>query len=117
MSRLSCFMILAVMLVAKEGYAQCAASFQGLGDLPGGDSYSIALAVSADGTTVVGRSRSTASGTDPEAFRWTESTGMVGLGDFPGGVFKSGAGGVSHDGSVIVGQGHSATQSEAFRWT
>ena len=43
------------------------ASFQGLGDLPGGSFYSTAYGVSADGSVVVGLSGS-ASG--PEAFRW-----------------------------------------------
>ena len=46
----------------------------GLGDLPGGDFYSTAYGVSADGSVVVGRGRS-ASGV--EAFRWTEATGTI----------------------------------------
>ncbi len=62
-----------------------AASFQGLGDLPGGRFSSYASGVSADGSVVVGSSESTAMFT-VEAFRWTQSTGMVGLGDLPGGV-------------------------------
>ncbi len=91
-----------------------AASFQGLGDLPGGEVYSTATAVSADGTVVVGISKS-AQGS--EAFRWTAGTGMVGLGDFPGGKFASSANGISADGSIIVGCGLSANGTEAFRWT
>ncbi|MGE0536392.1 MAG: PEP-CTERM sorting domain-containing protein [Pirellulales bacterium] len=75
----------------------------GLGDLP-----SSAVAVSADGSVVVGSSS--------EAFRWTSGGGMVGLGDPPG--FNSGfAWGVSADGSVVVGTGTSSLGTEAFRWT
>ncbi|GCA77605.1 hypothetical protein MiTe_04461 [Microcystis aeruginosa NIES-2520] len=91
-----------------------AASFQGLGDLPGGVFGSAAYEVSADGSVVVGLSWS-ANG--QEAFRWTQATGMVGLGDLPGGVFESRAYGVSGDGSVVVGSGRSASGGEAFRWT
>ncbi len=92
------------------------ASFQGLGDLPGGNFGSYATGVSADGSVVVGASYS-ASGR--EAFRWTAAGGMVGLGDLPGGGFESAAWGVSGDGSVVVGYSNSATMnnSEAFRWT
>jgi probable HAF family extracellular repeat protein len=91
-----------------------AASFQGLGDLPGGVFGSAAYEVSADGSVVVGLSWS-ANG--QEAFRWTQQTGMVGLGDLPGGYFSSGASGVSADGSVVVGSSRSASGGEAFRWT
>ncbi|WP_287722282.1 hypothetical protein [Microcystis sp. M055S1] len=93
-----------------------AASFQGLGDLPGGSFSSDATGVSADGSVVVGQSTS-ASGN--EAFRWTQATGMVGLGDlaggisFPGGFFSSP--GVSADGSVVVGSSNS--DFDASRWT
>jgi probable HAF family extracellular repeat protein len=90
------------------------ASFQGLGDLPGGAFSSAAYAVSADGKVVVGGSVSS-NGT--EGFRWTKETGMVGLGDLPGGSFYSYAFGVSGDGSVVVRQSSSALGFEAFRWT
>ncbi|NCQ86346.1 MAG: PEP-CTERM sorting domain-containing protein [Microcystis aeruginosa W13-18] len=93
-----------------------AASFQGLGDLPGGRFSSYASGVSADGSVVVGSSESTAMFT-VEAFRWTQSTGMVGLGDLPGGGFGSGASGVSADGSVVVGSSMRGNGPEAFRWT
>jgi len=92
-----------------------AASFQGLGGLPGGSFSSDATGVSADGSVVVGQSTG-ASGN--EAFRWTQATGMVGLGYLPGGSFSSGASGVSADGSVVVGSSNSANNFlEAFRWT
>ncbi len=93
-----------------------AASFQGLGDLPGGSFLSRAKGVSADGSVVVGAGNDTGA-TGTEAFRWTQGTGMVGLGDLSGGSFVSSAGGVSADGSVVVGQSYSANGSEAFRWT
>jgi len=95
----------------------------GLGDLPGGDEFSIAAAVSADGSVVVGRSQSAYSspGEHFEAFRWTEATGMVGLGDLPGGDFNSWAAGVSADGTVVAGRGSiggpGANRLRAFRWT
>ena len=100
----------------------------GLGDLPGGSFGSRAWGVSADGSVVVGRSRSASGG---EAFRWTDlnGNGLVdpnekldyhpefGLGDLPGGGFESWAFGVSADGSVVVGHSFSASGYEAFRWT
>ncbi len=91
----------------------------GLGDLPGGDFYSEAYGVSADGSVIVGYSSSAASGPYPhmEAFYWTAAEGMVGLGDLPGGDFNSFATAVSADGSVIVGYSSSASGPEAFRWT
>ena len=49
-------------------------TFRRLGDLAGGDSFSEAQAISADGLTVVGVSES-ASGR--EAFRWMAGEGMV----------------------------------------
>jgi probable HAF family extracellular repeat protein len=88
---------------------------RGLGDLPGGDFYSAAYGVSADGTVVVGDSTAALGG---EAFRWTRAGGMVGLGDLPGGDFSSRAYGVSGDGTVVVGESTSASgNTAAFRWT
>lgn len=87
---------------------------QGLGDLPGGDFYSLANSVSATGSIVVGYSYS-ALGT--EAFRWTQTTGMQGLGDLPGGVFRSHAYGISDNGVVIVGFSETESGEIAFRWT
>ena len=76
-------------------------SFQGRGDLPGGDFESYAYDISADGSVVVGQSYSSSG---REAFRWTADGGMTGLGDLPGGTFSSDAYGVSADGSVAVTQ-------------
>ncbi|MCL5281834.1 MAG: hypothetical protein M1376_18205 [Planctomycetes bacterium] len=88
------------------------ATFQGLGDLPGGYFDSYAAGISADGSVVVGSSSSAAGS---EAFRWTQAGGMVGLGDLPGKVFSQ-AEGVSADGSVVVGYSSSAASQEAFIW-
>jgi len=86
----------------------------GLGFLPGGH-QSVAEATSADGSVIVGSSRSTLG---REAMRWTESEGMVGLGDLPGGSYHSGALNVSADGNVVVGHSNIGFEkTEAFRWT
>jgi probable HAF family extracellular repeat protein len=91
--------------------------FTPLGDLPGGETNSLAHAISADGTTVVGLSAS-ANGLS-EAFRWTAATGMVALGDLPGSAFDSRAFAVSGDGSVVAGYGFAAPAGlpQGFRWT
>ncbi|MFY7932377.1 MAG: hypothetical protein ACOVO7_07075, partial [Microcystis aeruginosa] len=53
-----------------------------------------------------------------EAFRWTQSTGMVGIGDISGGSFETWATGVSADGSVIVVNGGAlGNPDRIFRWT
>jgi probable HAF family extracellular repeat protein len=81
----------------------------GLGDLDGGDFYSVARGVSANGSVVVGDSTS-ASGT--EAFRWTSEDGMQSVASIltAAGVDLTGwtlsiAYGVSADGYTIVGSG------------
>lgn len=87
------------------------ASFQGLGDLPGGDFSSIALDVSADGRVVVGVSRVNAN--ENEAFRWQDGVMLpvTGLG------VERVAQAVSADGSVIVGRVQFANgESDGFRW-
>jgi probable HAF family extracellular repeat protein len=71
------------------------------------------LAVSADGSVVVG-----GMGDLPrEAFRWTSATGPVRLGFLKAAHDYSSAGAVSADGSVIAGLSSSPSQREAFRWT
>ena len=106
----TCLFGLAMISISSAGPV-----FQGIGDLPGGITATLARAVSADGLVVVGIS-SGLSGA--EAFRWTAGGGMVGLGDLPGGSFQSDASAVSADGSVIVGKSNSAQAPvvEAFRW-
>ncbi|NET14340.1 MAG: PEP-CTERM sorting domain-containing protein, partial [Okeania sp. SIO1H6] len=77
---------------------------QGLGSLPGGGSESIAEGISANGKFIVGGAQSANSGSDFEAFLWSEETGkMLGLGDLPGGTFFSQANAISTDGSIVVG--------------
>jgi probable HAF family extracellular repeat protein len=90
------------------------ASFQGLGDLPGGAFASVATSVSADGKVVAGYSAST---NGYEAFRWTAWTGLKGLGELPGGTFASFANAISPDGTTIVGNSQSAFGDQAFGWT
>lgn len=83
-----------------------------LGSLGTGLPQSSPAAISADGSIVVGKSRSTNSPTEAdEAFRWT-TNGMVGIGFLPEQT-DSAATGISADGNVIIGQ----SGSEAFRWT
>jgi probable HAF family extracellular repeat protein len=95
-------------------WAASVARFQPLGDLPGGETLSQALGISADGSTVVGMGTS-ANG--KEAFVWREETGMIGLGDLSGGAFESYANAVSVDGSVVFGTGRTGRGQEAFRWS
>src|SRR5262249_34746522 len=75
-----------------------------------------ALAVSADGNTVVGFCTNTVGNHIP--FRWTASTGMVALGDIPGGRGSAEALAVSGDGSAVVGGGLtlSGGAGQAFIW-
>jgi uncharacterized membrane protein len=96
---------------------------QGLGFLnPNtGLRFSIAMDISADGTTIVGSSRYGCWFDQIEGFRWTADEGMVGLGwipDPPGLPATSQAAGVSGDGSIVVGLSGSVFRpSVAFRWT
>jgi probable HAF family extracellular repeat protein len=115
----------AIWLAVRYGQANAAQPlFMGLGDLPGGTFSSYATAVSADGSVVVGLGSSTPGG---QAFRWTQTGGMIGLGDLPGGNFHSVANGVSDDGTVVVGSSNNFLECGgvgpcryrpgAFRWT
>ncbi len=99
---------LAMALLMGLAAPAWAASFQGLGYLPGGSFSSSASAVSSDGPVVVGDA-------GYQAFRWSSGGGMVGLGMLPG-DFHSRAHGVSSDGSVVVGNSSGGFE-KAFRWT
>ena len=77
--------------------------------LPPGASFSIAQAISADGTVVAVRANS-------HAYRWTDAGGMQDLGDLSGGSNSAYAYGISGDGHVIVGHSSSVSGIEAFRW-
>jgi probable HAF family extracellular repeat protein len=86
-----------------------------LGDLPGGEFYSVPLGVSADGSIVVGTSNTAAPSN--EAFRWTQSSGMIGLGVRSGFDF-SWANDVSN-GTIVVGFNgiyNTTAFDEAFLW-
>lgn len=92
----------------------------GLGDLPGGDFFSVANDVSDDGSIIVGFSHT---GLGNEAFVWDASTGMHRLQDLLTSVYGldlSGwsqlfnANGVSRDGTHIVGSGRHNGNTEAF---
>ena len=89
-----------------------------LGDLSGGNRFSVANAANEDGSVIIGASESS---NGMEAFKWTSSGGMTGLGDLAGGEFYSAAMDINNSGSVIVG--FSAVGSvnsqpiyEAFKW-
>lgn len=73
-----------------------------------------ANAISPDGQIIVG-SLATANGF--EAFRWTQSGGMLVLGDLPGGDVNATATALTPDGSIIVGTATTAVGREAFIWT
>lgn len=104
--------VAALLLVADIAWAS--PSFSGLGDLLGDTYQSSARSISADGSTVVGESRS-AAGT--EAFRWRRDDGMVGLGVPGGGDGSSYAYALSADGSRIVGSRHDdVSDSRAVAW-
>jgi uncharacterized membrane protein len=90
-----------------------AAGMTGLGDLPGGDFYSKATDISADGSVVVGYGTSDlVSYSGWEAFYWTADNGMQNLKDVLTncGLDLTGwrlqaASGVSADGLTIAGNG------------
>ena len=101
--------VLAALSAVLASTATADPSFQGLGDLPGGDFHSAAYAVTADGSTVVGRAYA---GSVQQPFRWTQQDGMVGLPATPGGSAQD----VSADGAVVVGYQVSGPWGQSVRW-
>ena len=93
-------------------------SMTAIGDLPGDPFYSVAEALSGDGTTIVGYGRESFFGT--RAIRWSQGSGIVNMGVLPG-YIASIAYAVSQDGSVIAGRCTDTTSTgqvfEAWRWT
>jgi len=90
----------------------------GLGDLPGNIVNGRALAVSGDGSIIVGTSASAIG--DHEAFIWDEAHGMRNLRellvndyglDLAGWILRA-ATGISDDGTVIVGWGRAPTGNQ-----
>ncbi|UCD29721.1 MAG: hypothetical protein JSV03_04350 [Planctomycetota bacterium] len=128
---ISTFVVLCVSdSLGSEAY------FKGLGNLSGDIvnpppfggtllGWSRVGAVSADGNVVVGTSSYESCGFRCcyQAFRWTETEGMVGLGFLPLHDRQSEAFSVSADGSVVVGYStnetflHSGSIKKAYRWT
>jgi uncharacterized membrane protein len=92
-----------------------AASFQGLGFLPGGNN-SEARAVSADGSAVVGSSNTA---TTQQGYCWTASGGMIPL-PRPEGLAMCWAGDISADGRTVSGWGGNSFGTsagwEGIRW-
>ncbi|MFM7440425.1 MAG: PEP-CTERM sorting domain-containing protein [Snowella sp.] len=92
-----------------------------LGNLGNNSLDTLASAVSADGSVIVGLSGN-ANGHE-EAFRWTQETGMMGLGFLTNDIDinangNSKANEVSADGSVVIGSSRGAYGGDkAFRWT
>ena len=109
--------ILSTTALASTAPAQRAATFFGLGDLPGGDFNSFAMRVSTNGHAATGFSLS--GGGFPgtfEAFRWTQDEGMIPLGKLDGGTESFGYG-VSANGRYVVGTGGSTQGGQAFLWS
>ena len=111
--------LVAMMVVcATAGLAE-AAKFIDLGLLPGPGPIvgSSARGLSPNGTIVVGSvfNGATLPTTNWQAFRWTNSGGLVGLGNLAAGIPGADTTGlsVSSDGSVVVG----VSAGGAFRWT
>lgn len=105
--------VLVSTLVIASSSASIAQSFTSLGDLPGSSAYSLASAVSADGSVVVGTS---ASSMGLECFTWTAATGIVGQGTIPGGTSWSYGHAVAGSSATFVfgGTAYVAAGSEAF---
>ncbi len=100
----------------REAYRWEAGVLRGLGYLLSGPQSSQAYDASSDGSVVVGYSGDSAYGIG-EAFRWTQTAGMVGLGVLRPGSTWSLAYGVSGDGTRIVGFSQSALfGNEPFLW-
>lgn len=110
--------VLFLPLVSPRSAHCQTATFQGVGDLPGGIFDSRAYDISPDGSVIVGRSVDS-TGTPFVAFMWTELSGIVQLGEGSLNVLRSTARAVSANGEVIVGQFYPENSSTlfAFRWT
>jgi uncharacterized membrane protein len=87
-----------IVFTAAASPALAQPSIRALGGLPGGDQTSVAIAVSADGSTVTGRSTV---GGQIRAFRWTLEDGMIPTGGFPA-QHRSVGQAVSADGSIVA---------------
>lgn len=109
------FLLTAAILltsISASSAANAALTITNLGTIPGGDN-TFPLALSADGTTVVGQG--TNSSGVARAFRWTAATGVQDIGAGAS-TLQSAASGVNADGSVVVGS-YGGSPDQAFRWT
>ena len=100
--RIALLSTFAVILGVSSAADAAPPRFIALGDLSGGDTFSVARDVSADGSKVVGLSKSGALPAG-EAFVWTAGTGMTGLGSLSSFAPFSDASAISADGAWIVG--------------
>jgi probable HAF family extracellular repeat protein len=109
---LACLCTAALGVLSPRAGAQ---TLTGLGFAPSGTS-SRGLAISADGSAVVGYGTISA---NDRALRWTSAGGMANLGTLTGGTISHGSA-ISADGSVAVGYsdfGSGQAVVRAFRWT
>lgn len=109
--------LLAVFVIMAPAVAEAQeASFRGLGFIHGNrfGGPGFASSISPDGTAVVGDETVNQY---PQAFLWTDATGMIPLGNLQGFHPISQALGVSDEGRVVVGRSESPDGREAFRWT
>lgn len=107
-------LVLGILLFIFTGSLN-GAELIGLGDLPGGDFISYGYAVSADGLVVVGVSHSAPN--TPQAFRWTQTEGMVGLVGLDGQSVSTEAFTANGDGSVIGGGSPSTDGRRGVLWS
>lgn len=98
------------MISSAIGAQTSSASFVSLGYLHPGENDSKAVAVSADGTWLVGTSRGNVDFKDA-SFRWSAATGFQALGTPPGKTEFS-AWGISADGRFIIGE----SSRLGYRW-
>ena len=107
--------VLIIATAASMGNAQ-EASFEGVGDLPGGFFFSNSSGISRDGLIVSGQSGSYRAPYG-EATRYTNAGGLEALGTLPGHT-QAAAGGVSSTGTWIVGLSvRDSEYTEAFLWS
>lgn len=118
MSRASTLVLLAAASLSSVGLsiARAQSTFS---PVPLADGYgeSRGIAISADGSTVAGTTR-TSEG-ELRVFRWTADTGMQDIGTLGGdSAWAQGSQAISDDGTVIVGGSTDAQENTfAFRWS
>jgi uncharacterized membrane protein len=109
-------------LLALTGTSLGNATFQGIGDLKGGDFMSRAEGISANGEYVVGASISGVNiFNNPvvRAVRWSEDSGLTNLGNLNPSAFfpNASARAISDDGTFATGITSTTGNNMAFTWT